>query len=107
MKIIDSAKRQWAKIKSLKWMDSPGFMAQAGHGLLGLASVHTPYVLYPSLIAPAIGTVAVIAYMIHKETNLDPLIEDEGFWPEGAKDILFSSLGQAIGWGSLFLAGRI
>lgn len=102
-----SLKTQWAKIRSLKWMDSPGFMAQAGHALLGLASVHTPFALWPKWYAPALGTAIVIAYMIHKEVTLDPLIEDEGFWPEGAKDILFSTLGQALGWGTLYLAGRI
>ena len=107
MKAVDSIKRQWAKIRSLKWMNSPGFMAQAGHGLLGLASVHTPYALFQTWIASAIGTAVVIAYMIRKETHEDPLIEDEGFWPEGAKDILFSSFGQALGWLTLGAAGRI
>jgi len=107
VKFIDSIGRQWEKIRSLKWMDTPGFMAQAGHALLGLASVHTPYALFQSWIASAIGTAVVIAYMIHKEVTIDPLYEDEGFWPEGAKDILFSSFGQALGWLTLGAAGKI
>jgi len=100
-------KELWAKLIGLKWMNTPGFLAQAGHALLGLLSVVWPFALFQSWIASAIGTGVLTAYMIHKEVTVDPLIEDEGFWPEGAKDIAFAFLGVAIGWGSLWAAGRV
>jgi len=116
MGTIDSIRRQWVKIKSLKWMDSPGFMAQAGHALLGIVVVTMP-VAVGCLYSMAHGrafdrwwiwalgfTIVDLAYMIHKEVTLDPLIEDEGFWPEGAKDILFNLIGLLVAWWSMYAA---
>jgi len=116
--MIDSLKRQWAKIRSLKWMDSPGWMAQSAHVLLGICVVTFPVALGAMFFMRdgktfdrwwiwALGfTVIDLAYMVHKEVTLDPLIEDEGFWPEGAKDILFNLIGLIVAWGSLYAAWK-
>ena len=118
MCIFDSAKRQWAKIKSLKWMDSPGFMAQAGHAMLGIIVVTFPTSLGAMFFMRdgktfdrwwiwALGfTVIDLAYMIHKEVTLDPLIEDEGFWIEGFEDVMYNLLGLIVAWGALYAAWK-
>ena len=118
MKFIDSIGRQWEKIRSLKWMDTPGFMAQAGHALLGIVVVTTP-VSFGCLYNMARGrafdrwwiyalgfTVIDLAYMIHKEVTLDPLIEDEGFWIEGFKDVVYNLIGLIVAWGALYAAWK-
>ena len=119
MKILDSIRRQCAKIRSLKWMDSPGFMAQAGHAMLGIVVVTFP-VAVGSIYLMRDGrtfkhwwiwslgfTVIDLAYTIHKEVTLDPLIEDEGFWPEGFKDVMYNLLGLIVAWGSLYAAWKL
>ena len=118
MKITDSAKRQWEKVRSLKWMDSPGFMAQAGHAMLGIIVVTFPVALGAMLfmregktfdrwwIWSLAFTVIDLAYMIHKEVTLDPLIEDEGFWIEGFKDIVYNLIGLIVAWGALYAAWK-
>ena len=119
MKIIDSAKRQWTKVRSLKWMDSPGFMAQAGHAMLGVIVVSLPTAagcLYFMARGTAFDrwwiwslgfTVIDLAYMVHKEVTLDPLIEDEGFWIEGFKDIVYNLIGLIVAWVALYAAWKV
>jgi len=111
-KILDALRAFWSRISSLSWMTAPGFLAQAGHFAIGIIAVILPAAIagvhYGEKVAwwwfALGGTVVDIAYFIHKETSVDPKVEDEGFWPEGAKDCLFNALGLLVAWGALWAA---
>jgi len=105
-------KASWSKFKTFAWMTDLGFLAQAGHFAIGVIAVTFPVAIagvhfqgpFRWWMYALIGTGFDLAYFIHKETNTDPLKENEGFWPEGFRDCVYNLLGLLLAWGSLWVA---
>lgn len=89
-----------------KWYPSPEFLAQAGHVLLGIVAVIWPAALWGGWIAPAVGTGAVVAYMLIKEFTFDIWIEGDDK-ATGWKDFIYLMIGSFAAWASLVGFGRV
>lgn len=108
-------KAMWTKFKSLSFMTEVGFLAQAGHFAIGVIAVSLPVALVGTRSQgpfrwwtwALVGTGLDLAYFIHKETNIDPRKEGEGFWPEGFRDCVYNLLGLILAWGLLWAATNI
>lgn len=85
-------------LNKLRGVPSDEFLAQGGHFLLAVSAAALPGWVGGTTAAKW-GTAAILTYATIKEVLWDPKMEENNaFWPEGAKDMLFFILGTAAAW---------